>query len=304
MKNFDVIVLCGGGSSAERAVSLRSGDNVFNVLSKHFNTTKVILEEDALPESISNLPNTILMPVTHGAFGEDGKLQKIMEDRGLTFVGSDSKSSSICMDKPAAKNLVAAVGVPTIKSICFTHKNIPAATEVVKTLGESLVLKPSDSGSSLGVHIISSKHELESFLSAITSGNWMIEKRMTGHDITVAVLGGKALGILEIIPQDEFLSYDSKYTPGMVQEKCPPDLQEDTQNEIKKFAELAFAACGCRDWARIDFILDDLNNPHFLEINTLPGMTATSFYPAIAQANGMSQDDLLKTLINFAANRN
>ena len=304
MKNFDVIVLCGGGSSAERAVSLRSGDNVFNILSKHFNTKKIILEEDALPESINNSPSIILMPVTHGAFGEDGKLQKIMEDRGLNFVGSDSKSSTICMDKPAAKKLAAVAGVPTIKSIHFTYRNIPSAVEIVKTLGESLVLKPSDSGSSLGVHIISSKQELENLLHGITSGNWMIEKRMTGHDLTVAMLGGKALGILEIIPQGKFLSYDSKYTPGMVQEKCPPDLPETTQNNIKKFAELAFAACGCRDWARIDFILDEFNNPYFLEINTLPGMTATSFYPAIMQAYGMTQDDLLKTLINFAADRN
>lgn len=304
MKNFNVIVICGGGSSAERSVSLRSGENVFNVLSKHFDTKKIILEEDNLPEHINNLPNTILMPVTHGAFGEDGQLQKIMEERHLNFVGSDSKSSAICMDKPTTKKLVDDAGVPTIKSVHFSYKNIPSSTEIINILGTNLVLKPSDSGSSIGVKIISSKHELENLLSDITFGNWMIEKRMTGHDLTVAVLGGKSIGILEIIPHDKFLSYDSKYTPGMVNEKCPPDLPEDIQSNIKKFAELAFAACGCRDWARIDFILDDSNNPYFLEINTLPGMTATSFYPAIAQAHGMSQDDLLKTLINFAANRN
>lgn len=303
MQNFDVIVLCGGGTSAERAISLCSGENATNVLAKHFNTKKITLEEDSLPEDINNLTNTVIFPVTHGAFGEDGQLQSIMESRHLCFVGSDSKSSAICMNKPLAKKLVSQAYVPIIKSIEFSYRNIPPAKEIIDKLGVDLVLKPANSGSSLDVHIIRSIQDLNKNLNNIKTGQWMIEQYMTGHDLTVAILDGKALGILEIIPNDEFLTYDSKYTPGGAEEKCPPNLPDATQNLIKDYAEKAFTACGCRDWARIDFILDTEQNPYFLEINTLPGMTLTSFYPAIAASNNMSQLDLLKILVNLAANR-
>ena len=124
-----------------------------------------------------------------------------------------------------------------------------------------------------------------------------------GKDLTVGVLNGRALEIVKILPKHEFLDYDSKYTVGASDRICPAPIGPEATEKIKAYSEIAYRNCGCRDWARVDFMIDDLGNVFFLEINTLPGMTHTSFYPLSAAAVGISYDDLLVKLVNLAAAR-
>ncbi|MDR3144161.1 MAG: D-alanine--D-alanine ligase [Puniceicoccales bacterium] len=303
-KSKKIILLCGGGSSSEREISLLSGENVYAACAATFPIKNVILESDALPKFVCDSTDSVIFPVTHGEFGEDGALQRILESHGLAFVGSDSVASALCMDKFSAKRRVASAGVPVVDGIKFTKSDMPTIGDVTKALGRDLFLKPNAKGSSIGARAIQTVEDLKMATFQL-SGNdeYILEQRVRGIDLTVSILDGAALEVVEILPNDGFLDYWNKYTPGNSRVLCPAEIPNDVRAAAKNYAEIAFRACGCRDWARVDFILRDDGKIFFLEINTIPGMTKTSFYPLAAKISGIGTELLVAKLVELACAR-
>jgi D-alanine-D-alanine ligase len=301
MKSLKAIVVLYGGFGEEREVSLKSGEKVIESLKLKHSVEAVCLEDRNIPDWIES-DSHIVFPMIHGAFGEDGELQNSLSVRGIEFVGSNAASSALCMDKILAKERVEALGINTAESLYFDGKTKPHADDIIKELGSSLVLKPRDSGSSCGLSLIENRSSMGVALSKINSGNWMVERRLKGRELTIGLLGGKALEIVEIKYSKECYDYDTKYLSGSTEYLCPADLPNEITDRIQSEAEAIFESCGCRDFARIDFILEG-NTPYFLEVNTLPGMTPQSLLPKSAAAKGIDFNTLIETMISYGIKR-
>jgi D-alanine-D-alanine ligase len=300
----EIIILTGGYSSSEKEISLLSSETVYQTCRNILPTTKIVLTQDKLPEEAIQ-KDAIIFPVSHGEFMEDGGLQAAMEAEDLTFIGSDSKASALCMNKSFTKQIVSEAGIPVIDGIKFVPAGILSTHSIISTLGHNLFIKPNAKGSSIDTHIISSEMELGLTIYRLNKDmEYIVERMIEGIDLTVAILDGKALEIVEVLPKYGFLDYRNKYTPGYSSKICPARIPEDTKNAVKRYCEIAFKCCGCRDWARADFLFQkNTGKVFFLEINTIPGMTQTSFYPMSASAAGMDLPALISALINLAADR-
>jgi D-alanine-D-alanine ligase len=245
----------GGGSSAQREISLLSSENVYEECHKIFPTMKIILTKDALPyEAIYK--HTVIFPVLHGKFMEDGGLQAALEAAGLAFVGSDSKASKLCMDKSLTKQVVAKAGIPVVEGIKFTMSNVQSADSIVSSLGSNLFMKPNANGSRIDTHVVSSKKELEQIMCRLDRDiEYILKRRIDGKNLAVAMLEGRALEVVDISRKYGFLDYMNKYTPGYSNRIGPSTIPEDTKSMVKQYCEDAFRCCGCRDWARIYLML-------------------------------------------------
>ena len=289
------VLVLHGGTSAEREVSLKSGEAIAGALAKSHEVEAMVLSEEALPENI-DAGNVVVFPALHGTFGEDGQLQALLESEGVEYCGSDAASSRLCMDKVASKSIAREQKVPTPESMEFDGAEAPLADDVIEKLGESLVIKPADQGSSVGLSFTEHRSELGVALSQIHSGKWLIEQRIRGRELTVGLLKGAAMGVVEIISSSGVYDYKAKYTPGSTEYKFPAELEPKVEAAIKDYAERLYDACGCRDFARIDFLLDG-SQAYFLEINTLPGLTATSLLPKSASCVGYDFESLAAELV-------
>lgn len=294
VEDCELLVLC-GGTSAEREVSLRSGAALSEALALNHQVRLLQLDRDALPEGI-DADRTVVFPALHGGFGENGGLQALLEVEGIEYCGSDARSSRLCMNKVACKEVARDLGVPTPAWWAFDGAAAPLADAVIERLGASLVVKPADQGSSVGLHFADHRSALGIALSQIHSGQWLIEQRVSGRELTIGLLEGRALGIVEVISTSGVYDYRAKYTPGSTEYRYPAELDSGLAREIGAAAEALFAACGCRDFARIDFLLD-AGGPRFLEINTLPGLTATSLLPKSAACCGYDFGELAAALV-------
>lgn len=297
----EVIILCGGWSSSEREISLLSGENIYQSCKDVFNVKKVILNDDCLPEEILHKKDAIIFPITHGEFGEDGQLQALLEENGFIFVGCDSVSSALCMDKYRAKMAVSDAGVPVIDGMKFVQSS---ANDIINDLQYPVFIKPNDKGSSVDAHIANTKEDFQNLIKDLCSTTeYLAERKINGCDMTVGILDGKALEIVEIHPSSEFFTYDNKYTSGHANEICPAKISNDLTNSIKRYAEMAYRACNCRDWARADFMMTKTGDIYFLEMNTLPGMTNESLFPKSAKAAGIDIVSLFGQFISLATKR-
>jgi D-alanine-D-alanine ligase len=248
--------------------------------------------------------DAIIFPVIHGEFGEDGGLQTLLERAGLPFVGSGSWSSALCMDKCRTKELVAAAGLRVADGIKIVGGRMPSPADLVASLGTSLVFKPNAKGSSLGVRPISSVEGLAAAMESSNDGEeYVLERKIDGIDLSVGILDGRALEVVEIRPKGEFFNYADKYIPGTADEFCPARLPPSTVRLVRDWGETAFRICRCRDWARMDAMLDGDGQLFFLEINTIPGMTANSMYPRSAAATGLDWRALVGKLVSLAIAR-
>jgi D-alanine-D-alanine ligase len=275
-----IAVLC-GGTSAEREVSLGSGRASAVALARSHPTRLFEINADALPVGLDPARHVVFSTL-HGTFGEDGGMQRLLDAAGVTYAGCDAASSALTMDKTRTKAAAAARGVGVAKGISFGAADKPSADAVIAQLGGQVVVKPNAEGSSVGLTVALDRPTLVRALDAITSGHWLIEQRIVGRELSVGVLHGKATGVIEVRPKSGVYDYTSKYTPGATEYLAPAPLDDATTLMVQKAAETAFAACGCRDYARVDFILGEqnVNNPlYLLEINTLPGMKETSLLP-------------------------
>jgi D-alanine-D-alanine ligase len=291
-----IIAVFAGGISPEREVSLGSGKACALALARSFPTQFFDVAAAAIPAGLDPARHVVFSTL-HGTFGEDGGMQRLLDAAGVSYAGCDAASSALTMDKTKTKQTVAARGVRVAPGMEFSADRRPTAADVISRLGPEVVVKPNDQGSSVGLRMVTKRAELEEALAQLTPGSWLIEKRIVGRELSVGVLRGKAMGIVEIRPKSGIYDYTSKYTKGMTEYLAPAPIGNEATAAVQKAAETSFAACGCRDYARVDFILSGDGGIYLLEINTLPGMKETSLLPMSARCAGMDFTALVRELV-------
>jgi D-alanine-D-alanine ligase len=297
-----LIAVLAGGTSAEREVSLGSGRASALALARSFPTRLFEVTADALPAELDPARHVVFSTL-HGTFGEDGGMQGLLDAAGVQYAGCDAAASRLTMDKSRTKAAVAARGGQVAPGLHFGAESPPAVDAVIAQLGEDLVVKPNNEGSSVGLEVVGSRAGLAAKLAKITAGAWLIEQRIVGRELSVGVLRGKAMGVVEIRPKSGVYDFTSKYTKGMTEYFAPAPLEPAVTAAVQAAAETAFAACGCRDYARIDFILAAKNGIYLLEINTLPGMKELSLLPMSARCAGLDFTTLVRELVSPALAR-
>ncbi len=234
----------------------------------------------------------------HGACGEDGRLQAALDLLGIPYTGSGYLGSAIAMDKDLTKRVVAPLGVRTPRWTVeqVTKDNLQT---LVKTTELPCVVKPVDSGSSIGVSIAHTREELKVALeqAAKLGGRTVLEQYIAGREIQVGVLEDKALPSIEIIPKVGFYDYANKYQPGAAEDICPAPISEACERELEETTLKVFQAVGLSVYSRADFIVTEDETPYFLEINTLPGMTPTSLVPQEAAVVGIGYEELCERIL-------
>jgi D-alanine-D-alanine ligase len=288
--------------SSEREVSLGSGAAAAQALARLWPTRLIDVTAPDLPLGLDP-DRDVVFSTLHGTFGEDGGMQALLDAAGIVYAGCDTASSALTMDKAATKRAAAQVGVNVAADLTFSAATRPEVGEVIAALGERVVFKPNDQGSSVGLALPEGREEIGSALAAISAGNWIAEPRLVGRELSVGVLGGKAMGVVEIRPRSGVYDFASKYTKGATEYLAPAPLEAEVAMAVQRAAESAFAACGCRDYARVDFILISENEFYLLEINTLPGMKETSLLPMSARCAGLDFTALVRELVVPAVNR-
>ncbi len=286
MRKDPIIAVFCGGTSAEREVSLGSGKACAQALARSFSTQLFEVEEAALPGGLDP-GRHLVFSTLHGTFGEDGGMQRLLDLAGVEYAGCDAAGSALCFNKQRTKDAVAAAGVRVSPGVAFLSNRRPSAASIVAQLGEHLVLKPNCSGSSVGLHVISTPAQLGAILPRLDAGEWLVERRIVGRELTVGLLRGRAMGVVEIVPKSGVFDYSSKYTKGLTEYFAPAQIADDRATQVRAAAETAFAACGGRDYARVDFMLSGEGELYLLEINTLPGMKETSLLPMSARCVGL-----------------
>jgi len=302
MKSEPIIAVFAGGTSSEREVSLGSGRASAGALARSFPTRLFELNSDALPEGLDPRRHVVFSTL-HGTFGEDGSMQRLLDAAGVGYAGCDAASSALTMDKTRTKEAAAARGVKVGPGVVFSAAAAPTADSLVARLGTDVVLKPNDQGSSVGLSINHGPAELSAALARLTPGSWLAETRLVGREFSVGVLRGNAMGVVEIRPKSGVYDYASKYTKGATEYFAPAPLDAATSLEAQRAAEAAFAGCGCRDYARVDFIMAGASELYLLEINTLPGMKETSLLPMSARCSGLDFTALVRELVSPALER-
>ncbi len=300
-KGIRVVVL-GGGVSSERTISLASSRAVFDAVRKFAPASWVDVTGRQLPVGLDP-EHDVIFPVLHGSFGEDGAIQELLEGAGFVYAGCDARASALCMDKVRTKEVAEQAGVPVAPHCVFISDGVPAWEDVVQTVrSENLVLKPRAEGSSVGLHFIASENTWREQTRSLGVGEWMVEPLITGNDYTVGLLEGAALGVVGIFPDGGHYDYEHKYTAGRTRYEVPAQLSPAITDALRDAAARLFQALGARDFARADFLLQ---GEHFtlLEMNTIPGLTATSLLPKSASVCGLDFVPLVQRMLRPAFRR-
>ena len=236
----------------------------------------------------------------HGSMGENGQLQATLDNFGIKYTGSGYVGSLLAMDKDISKKLFKFSGVSTPEWI-RCDKNTSIKT-IIDTIGFPCVVKPTSSGSSVGISLVDDEDALDTALTLAKKyeDSVLVEKMIKGREFTVGVLDGEVLPVIEIIPTEGFYDYQNKYQAGKTLEICPAEISEELKNKLSKQTLLAFNTLRLSGYARFDFIADEFENTFCLEANTLPGMTPTSLLPQMAAAVGISYGKLCSKIIETA----
>lgn len=292
-----------GGVGAERDISLQSGANMAAAIREAgFETVEYDITRDDMP-ILDDRTIDVFFLALHGEFGEDGQLQEILEKKNLCYTGSDSRASRLAFDKIAGKEIFEQAGVTVPRHICLSAQT--SAEGLVGRLGkigEKLVVKPIKQGSSVGVAIVAGCEEAAAAAVKIFDefGDCMIEQFIEGREITVGILNGTALPIIEIRSKQEFYDYHAKYIDDATEFLFDTVTDEKTVIKINRSAITCFDSLGCRHFGRVDMILSDSGEPYVLEINTLPGLTTHSLLPKAAAKAGLSNSQLCTKIIEAA----
>lgn len=292
-----------GGDSAEREVSLHSGEAVAQGLrDAGCDVIEITLESDDL-SAFNGYDGDAIFIALHGGFGEDGRVQRRLKERGLVHTGSGPLASERAMNKLLSKSIFAKKGVPTPRYIQIEAKEAePEIKKKVAELGYPVVVKPVAQGSSIGVTIVEDETELRPALRlAFRYGDrGIVEEYIDGREITVGMLEDEALPIIELKPRRKFFDYTAKYQHGATEYIVRPHLTEKTRRQIKEAALSAYKALGCSGFSRVDMMLTKENQPVVLEVNTIPGFTSTSLVPMAAKAVGISFPQLCLRIVKLA----
>lgn len=305
MKRKKIGVLM-GGPSAEREVSLNTGKAIVEALQeKDYNVVGIDLDPVRFVQQLQENHIDIVFNALHGLYGEDGKLQGALELLGVPYTGSGVLASAMAMDKSVSKRMFLAAGIPTPRYQLLKRRDGIGETVLNSILDEfevPFIVKPSTQGSTIGLTIVQEPEELAAALEKafIYDAEVLAEEFIDGSELTVGILGGieaEALPIVEIVPYSGIYDYHAKYTKGATEYFVPARIDETTTQLTKEVALAAFKILGCSGVARVDVRLDPSNHPYVLEINTIPGMTATSLVPKAAAAVGMSFPELCERIL-------
>lgn len=295
-----------GGRSAEREVSLNTGEQVVAALRERGADAFAIDTADAsfIDDVRASRPDVVFICL-HGRYGEDGTVQGLLELLDLPYVGSGVLASALAMDKVASKHVFAGCGVPTPEYVVVRRGRPWREEDVAAAVGERCVVKPASEGSAIGVSIVHDPSELrEAIETAFRYDDVvLVERFIAGTEVTVGVLGTSApfaLPTLEIVPEHEFYDYESKYVPGMSRHIIPARIPEAARKRCEELAVAAHEALGCSGVSRTDIIVEPDGRAWVLEVNTIPGMTRTSLLPDAARAAGIEFPELCALLVGYA----
>ncbi len=298
-----------GGTSAEREVSLSSGKGIIEALSKKGHEVVGIDFHPQRIKEIIDLDVDIVYIGLHGRFGEDGRIQALLEMLNIPYVGSGVLGSALAMDKAKAKTFFHKNGIRVAQEM-VVYKHSFQKDEFKWNTTFPAVVKPNQEGSTIGLTIAQNEQELmEGIEEAFRFDDTvLIEEFIDGIEVTVAVMGNKgeekALPVVEIVPKNKYYDYEAKYAPGMSEHIVPARVGDNTMNLLQANAVLAHQVLGCDIYSRVDFIVPrDGTEPVILEVNTLPGMTPTSLYPDAAREIGLSYEDMIEKLVQLSKNK-
>lgn len=294
-------VLC-GGPSAEREISIRSGKAVHEALaSRGIRAVLVTLSElpDQIPQEIVAAQIGCAFIALHGPFGEDGSIQQILEKLKIPYTGSSVEASRYAMDKVFSRRRWAGAGLDVPRWMGCDRLN---AAHRAQRFSFPFMVKPLAQGSSLGISLVDSLQDLAPAVEeACRYGEEiLLEEYLPGAELTVGILEDRPLPVIEILPQRRFYDTVAKYTPGMCQYRVPAPLSEGNSRRIQQLALAAHEILGCRSYSRVDMILVPHRGPVLLELNTIPGMTASSLLPKAAAAMGIDFPELCLKILACA----
>ena len=288
-----------GGTSFERDVSLKTGKAVIKACKVNkYDVETVIIDENHKKFLPILKQADIVFNALHGTLGEDGTIQKWLEENNIKFTGSDSIASYLCMNKIECKKILKKNKFLTPKWVEFEE-----GLEITD-VSFPCIVKPNAQGSTFGLSYVEKAKDL---IPAILNSqkfdkSILIEEYIHGKEITVGIIQERPLPIVEILPKNKIFDYKCKYTSGMSEYNCPAKINKGLSEKIMSDSVKIFKLLGCEGYGRIDFIIDKNENYYFLEINTLPGMTSTSLLPIAAKAQGLSFNELVKKIIVLGLN--
>ncbi|RJQ31945.1 MAG: D-alanine--D-alanine ligase [Actinobacteria bacterium] len=303
MPNQLTIALLYGGRSAEREVSLESGNQVAAALESLGHRVIKIDVDDSVEDKLDANQADLAFIALHGIGGEDGTIQKILEDKGIKYTGSGVLASAYGMDKIASKKAFAKHGLLTPRFIELKSNSYDEVA--IKEPGWPAVVKPNSQGSSIGISIAHDHHELKKAIDeAFALGDKvLIEQFIKGREIQCGILGNEkpqALELIEIVSKKQFFDYEAKYDPSLAEEIVPAEVTPQQKQKIQEVSLKAYNALGCRGFARVDTFLTSDEQVYVSEINTIPGLTANSLFPKEAKASGIEFNELIQKIVDLA----
>ncbi|MDP4536484.1 D-alanine--D-alanine ligase [Alkalimonas collagenimarina] len=299
MSRFGRVAVLFGGNSAERDVSLRSGQAVLSAL-QHSGVDAYAVDpkHQSLAELAASKPDRVFI-VLHGRGGEDGSMQGALEQLNLPYTGSKVLGSALAMDKSRCKGLFRALGIPTADFQVLQQVE-QATHELLQSLGGKVMVKPANEGSSIGMSVAADEATLKTAVAAalVFDRDVLVERWIDGRELTVSVLGEQVLPIIEMRTPRDFYDYEAKYQVDTTEYLCPAPLNEALTQQVQQIAWQAFTAVAASGWGRVDFMLDAHNQPYVLEVNTVPGMTEKSLVPMAAKAAGYTFNELVLAVLD------
>lgn len=290
--DFGRVAVLMGGQSAEREVSLVSGQAVLDaLLERAVEAVGIDVGDDVLQQLLAGGFDRVFI-VLHGRGGEDGVIQGALETLGLPYTGSGVQGSALAMDKYRTKLVWQSLSIPTPPFVLVTTAD---RLDTAADLGFPLMVKPAHEGSSIGLAKVNDRDELErAWLAAARyDGQVLIERWITGSEYTGAVIGRQALPLIRLETPREFYDYHAKYEADDTRYLIPCGLADDVERRMQQLLLQAFDAVGATGWGRVDLLIDDDGQPWLIEVNTVPGMTGHSLVPMAAKAAGMAFDELV-----------
>ncbi|MFA5146090.1 MAG: D-alanine--D-alanine ligase [Candidatus Omnitrophota bacterium] len=300
---FGRIGVLAGGPSNEREISLRSGRAVCEALSKEGCDAIFLDVRESVCDIIERSQIDIAFIALHGRFGEDGTVQKILEDAGIPYTGSGVKASRTALDKVASKEVFLKKGIPTPQYAVMSKGKSRAGT--VRLPGFPVVVKPRFEGSSIGLSIVREEASLsEALARAFEYGeNAVVEEYIDGRELTVGILDDRPLPVIEVVPKNRVYDYSAKYKDPETLYKVPAPVGKSVYGRAQELGEAAHRALGCRCFSRVDMMADRGGELFVLEVNTIPGMTERSLLPKAAMTSGLEFGKLCIRLVEDALKR-
>lgn len=291
-------VFC-GGTSSERKISKRSGRAVYRGLKKLGFRVRYVDPADARKMETLLAKIDLAFLALHGRGGEDGTLQKFLEKARIPYTGSGPQACVRTLDKYRAKKIFLAHGLPTPDFVKVTASNWEPALQKFSA-ARPFFVKPLSEGSSIGVFAVEEVDETSKAKICQSVAQYrelLFERKITGREFTVGIVGERALPVVELKPRGIFYDYHCKYTKGMTEYVCPAEIPQSLKKKMQAMALRAHRCLGLRDFSRLDLMVDKEGNPYLLEANSIPGFTELSLLPMAAKADGMSFEALCRDLV-------